>query len=234
MSPMLAGDDLIEAIEALYVKHPDGEDAPSISYVDGALAGLLLAPATIPPEEWLPRLWAGPEVAFADPADAARLARLLQDRQAEIASELLEGGGVFAPVYETDEEGREIWQIWLLGLAGALTLNLENWEAMIASEDEDVGAAAMGLTSLLATLPGFRDALSAEEDQDLSELGDLTAEAPDLLPYFVETLYRRQHGLERVIMTDDFPPTPAVSSKVGRNDPCPCGSGKRYKKCCGR
>jgi preprotein translocase subunit SecA len=22
--------------------------------------------------------------------------------------------------------------------------------------------------------------------------------------------------------------------KVGRNDPCPCGSGKKYKKCCGR
>jgi uncharacterized protein YecA (UPF0149 family) len=21
--------------------------------------------------------------------------------------------------------------------------------------------------------------------------------------------------------------------KVGRNDPCPCGSGKKYKKCCG-
>ena len=26
---------------------------------------------------------------------------------------------------------------------------------------------------------------------------------------------------------------PATSSKVGRNDPCPCGSGKKYKKCCG-
>lgn len=25
----------------------------------------------------------------------------------------------------------------------------------------------------------------------------------------------------------------AVSHKVGRNDPCPCGSGKKYKKCCG-
>ncbi|MBO5148805.1 MAG: SEC-C domain-containing protein, partial [Anaerotignum sp.] len=22
--------------------------------------------------------------------------------------------------------------------------------------------------------------------------------------------------------------------KVGRNDPCPCGSGKKYKQCCGR
>lgn len=27
---------------------------------------------------------------------------------------------------------------------------------------------------------------------------------------------------------------PIASKKVGRNDPCPCGSGKKYKKCCGR
>ena len=26
---------------------------------------------------------------------------------------------------------------------------------------------------------------------------------------------------------------PVTSKKVGRNDPCPCGSGKKYKKCCG-
>ena len=26
---------------------------------------------------------------------------------------------------------------------------------------------------------------------------------------------------------------PVTSTKVGRNDPCPCGSGKKYKKCCG-
>ena len=25
-----------------------------------------------------------------------------------------------------------------------------------------------------------------------------------------------------------------VGPKIGRNDPCPCGSGKKYKKCCGR
>lgn len=27
---------------------------------------------------------------------------------------------------------------------------------------------------------------------------------------------------------------PVKSKKVGRNDLCPCGSGKKYKKCCGR
>jgi SWIM/SEC-C metal-binding protein len=26
---------------------------------------------------------------------------------------------------------------------------------------------------------------------------------------------------------------PTKSEKIGRNDPCPCGSGKKYKKCCG-
>jgi len=25
-----------------------------------------------------------------------------------------------------------------------------------------------------------------------------------------------------------------VGPKIGRNDPCPCGSGKKYKKCCGK
>jgi uncharacterized protein YecA (UPF0149 family) len=24
------------------------------------------------------------------------------------------------------------------------------------------------------------------------------------------------------------------NEKIGRNDPCPCGSGKKYKKCCGK
>ncbi|WP_338164025.1 YchJ family metal-binding protein [Vibrio sp. 10N] len=34
---------------------------------------------------------------------------------------------------------------------------------------------------------------------------------------------------------DSIPPKPltAESVKVGRNDPCPCGSGKKHKKCCG-
>ncbi len=29
-------------------------------------------------------------------------------------------------------------------------------------------------------------------------------------------------------------PLKTTTPKVGRNDPCPCGSGKKYKKCCGK
>lgn len=35
--------------------------------------------------------------------------------------------------------------------------------------------------------------------------------------------------VERIL----WPPVPtAAAAKLGRNDPCPCGSGKKYKKCC--
>jgi preprotein translocase subunit SecA len=30
------------------------------------------------------------------------------------------------------------------------------------------------------------------------------------------------------------PARPAAAPSVGRNDPCPCGSGKKFKKCCGK
>ena len=31
------------------------------------------------------------------------------------------------------------------------------------------------------------------------------------------------------------PPKPKIAEKkIGRNEPCPCGSGNKYKKCCGR
>jgi preprotein translocase subunit SecA len=49
----------------------------------------------------------------------------------------------------------------------------------------------------------------------------------------------RLHGLEPVFSVegDEVEDAPAVvpepAGKVGRNDPCPCGSGKKYKKCHG-
>ncbi|MCD7715633.1 MAG: SEC-C domain-containing protein [Lachnospiraceae bacterium] len=39
---------------------------------------------------------------------------------------------------------------------------------------------------------------------------------------------------EPVFVYDGDKPYRKIQAKVGRNDPCPCGSGKKYKKCCGR
>lgn len=36
---------------------------------------------------------------------------------------------------------------------------------------------------------------------------------------------RKEHNRSKQVINDN---------KIGRNDPCPCGSGKKYKKCCGK
>ncbi len=46
---------------------------------------------------------------------------------------------------------------------------------------------------------------------------------------------RRIQLAKPIVTSGDAPAQPARSGKkVGRNDPCPCGSGKKYKNCCGK
>jgi preprotein translocase subunit SecA len=47
---------------------------------------------------------------------------------------------------------------------------------------------------------------------------------------------RRELEQARMAGSGDSQPVQQVvrgTAKIGRNDPCPCGSGKKYKKCCG-
>ncbi|MDH2129550.1 SEC-C metal-binding domain-containing protein [Sphingobium yanoikuyae] len=37
----------------------------------------------------------------------------------------------------------------------------------------------------------------------------------------------------RRLENDPHRPSSIKRQKIGRNDPCPCGSGRKYKKCCG-
>ncbi len=54
-----------------------------------------------------------------------------------------------------------------------------------------------------------------------------------------ESLHERSHFIREAgqwfyVRGDDLLPlVAAASDKIARNEPCPCGSGKKYKKCCG-
>lgn len=45
--------------------------------------------------------------------------------------------------------------------------------------------------------------------------------------------FERRYPVVKRIGAQMVPAPPAVSAKVGRNEACPCGSGRKYKKCCG-
>ena len=91
-------------------------------------------------------------------------------------------------------------------------------------------------TQVRASLPRHPKANSVEwlrdweHDLDEAEQNDpqfiaFVQDAPRIIPEIVVTLYRA-HRLTA-------PQTPLRSDSVGRNDPCPCGSGLKYKKCHG-
>ncbi|MGE5503217.1 MAG: YchJ family protein [Actinomycetota bacterium] len=53
-------------------------------------------------------------------------------------------------------------------------------------------------------------------------------------PHFERARFRREDGRWLYVDGEVSPrPPQRHADKVGRNDPCPCGSGRKYKKCCG-
>lgn len=66
------------------------------------------------------------------------------------------------------------------------------------------------------------------------------AEADDKFSRRYERKQEQKRAQRDVVSPDDapLPDVPVERARadesVGRNDPCPCGSGKKYKKCCGK
>lgn len=75
-----------------------------------------------------------------------------------------------------------------------------------------------------------------EDEEGLVEFVATYKERGLIKPYRERARFRRQEG-NWYYVDGEFvrlPPAEHDSTKVGRNAPCPCGSGKKFKKCCGR
>ena len=61
-------------------------------------------------------------------------------------------------------------------------------------------------------------------------------EATEFIPACVTAIaaYWRGKGSTQISMPLMPPRSDRPSPKIGRNEPCPCGSGKKFKKCCGK
>ena len=124
----------------------------------------------------------------------------------------------------------------MVGLLGRL-------EALF--EDEDLRDAALysyalaapgdvtpsRMRKLFARIEDLAGGLSEEEGTIVGKALDDRLEAHEQPPVF-----HTEEDWEAEEEAGEAPPPPAVAPapKVGRNDPCPCGSGKKYKKCCGK
>ena len=115
-----------------------------------------------------------------------------------------------------------LWEPWVDGFAEAMALRPDEWQALADGADAEAADAVASLSELIAVARG-------ESELDTPAVNELDANAPANLTAAVLRLYAtraRSGGLVAAVAG----PAPA---KVGRNEPCRCGSGKKSKRCCG-
>jgi HEAT repeat protein len=113
---------------------------------------------------------------------------------------------------------------------GFLRLHAEAGRLEKFFDDEDLRTEA--LFAYASAVPGKVTALHARQVfakiEDLA--GGLSPEERDLVKSALDHLLEL-HGRKKIFAGGDVDPAP--EAKTGRNEPCPCGSGKKFKKCCG-
>lgn len=103
---------------------------------------------------------------------------------------------------------------------------------------EEIVAFVDGINDVL---PTAYDMMSLEEDSKVVLDIDFARLYKKMVEYHAEHLYQLPEwdGIfdadtrRKLMMEQKRSRTIVKGEKIGRNDPCPCGSGKKYKKCCG-
>jgi uncharacterized protein len=208
--------------------------AMRLDEAQGYLCAALSGPQPTPESQWLSEVLGDSEQTAGDHwREAAHLLRLLGTQlQAELAS----GDPPLLLLYAMDEDENSAsdyvpWcQAYLQGVDAAS----EDWFDALGADDEKEDSDEISyLDELLLTLSlltGDAEAAALDAGEDWpsgEELDGLERECEEKLPQVVSAIYRFWVA-QRSIKT-----IRREAPKVGRNDPCPCGSGKKFKKCCG-
>ncbi len=227
-------DQLAELLNAT----PEPLQPLDVLMLDGYLAGVLVQPRVVPIEEWLPPVFDFERRALPDSTDAAWLARcknLIERRRDALNAGISEDGffdpvivdvDQLPPVSEYEEEQSAVSRALMPWSAGFQWAQ-ECFPDLEDTADDAVGAA---LSRIYRHLPPQADedkALIAVLDRE-QPLKDLDAGLEDLVNATVELwdLTAKQRFAVATIKRD--------IPKVGRNDPCHCGSGKKFKACHGK
>jgi uncharacterized protein len=107
---------------------------------------------------------------------------------------------------------------WADGFVGGIDLRAAAWQPMF--DDRRADQMVLPIIALSSEVP---DEISERMTPEMRET--TLAQLPAALQMIAA--YWRSPG--RPLPRQE----PLRSAKVGRNEPCPCGSGKKFKKCCG-
>ncbi len=209
----------------------EADGAMCLEELDGFLAALHCSPTLVTPTECLSEI-------IADGFDNAEI--FPNEDTIQLFLDLLmhhwnQVGAAFAaedffiPLLLEDEEGKAYGNNWAHGFMRGVDLRKDDWRELF--EDEDKFTKFVPILALVHELDPDPEMRSYEEpisDAQREQLLMGVAESvTEIYRYFAPHRQRDAASIaKRGTRNTDAP-------KIGRNDPCYCGSGKKYKKCCG-
>ncbi len=214
-----------DELDTFLLSDRSSDDAMTMDTLHGFLTAIAIGPEAIQPTEWLPKVWGMEgkgEPTWKNAKEADRIFELIMRFMNEVAVTFEVAPKEFEPLFvEHEHEGKTLIdaEAWCWGFWEGLELRPGSWDPIFTSD----AAPLMRPIYLLGA--------DEIEEEELAEVDDpvkghkLAMEIEANLPAIYKFwLPLRKSGVQ---------PLKREEPKVGRNDECPCGSGKKYKKCCG-
>src|SRR4051794_22683306 len=219
-------DAALDLLDAYLLSDQSPPESMQLSDLDGFLTGIAIGPELVMPSEWLPYVWGGEDPVFDDQAQASAVLGAIMGRYNAILREI--EAGTFEPLVWQAPDGTVIAADWAEGFMHAVVLRSDAWEPLMRSKRHGIL-----LLPILALCGDENGEPVLELDLDAADRA--MAEAGEFIPACVSQIaayWRRRRPLPaRSGLSASAGLKP---NKTGRNDLCPCGSGRKYKVCCGR
>jgi len=211
-------------------------DAMRLDEMQGYLCAALSGPQPIAEDDWLADLLGSDEALESEAGREA--ADLLRAFAATLEAELAAAQAPVLLLYakEDDANGPSDYLPWCQAYLAGVDAADEDWFEFLGESEDDEAEESEEISYLderlfpLMVLTGEAESAAREHGEDWPdgrEREQIESECEEELPQAVTDIYRfwmAKRGTETI--RRDEP-------KIGRNEPCPCGSGKKFKQCCG-
>jgi uncharacterized protein len=232
--------DAVPALEIFLSRPSNPKGTFSMCEVRGFLFAVASAPDLVKLSEWLPIIFAGKDPEFEDTEEAQQVLSALMyiyNESGEIGGDKeprLPPGCQFRDDLLANLEPDAPIAQWCRGFVLGHSWLRDSWEAYLPDEwDEDMGLTLAALSFFASR--SLAERIVKESTGPLPSLEHFASRMRDALPIAMAEYAKMGRAIWKAIIgANGEHSEPAVAEpRIGRNAPCPCGSGKKYKKCCG-
>lgn len=219
----------LHELEHMLLYDVSSDEGMNLEILDGYLHALAIGPETVNPSRWLPVVWGRKAGAIMPPIQSIEVANylvsLIMRHYNSIVSNFEEQLPIFAPCWEvrTSDLGEfEDAENWSYGFTEAVKLTKNAWQVLLNDVHGRQWYRPIGL-------------LGADDFSDDQNELTLTPALRQDLTRTIESNLMHIHAfwLPHRLAVAQRQYAQAVSTKVGRNELCRCGSAQKFKKCCG-